>query len=257
MALPLSVSTTGLYSCIRYSTPPNALAFCGPNWNNIQHYRSAGVVDASLKNHLTKYQTLFSYLSFIATENEIVDQFDSRVVQAYWIGNSLLHKMDINHFYYHLKDTLNLKKRLTRSELEQLFGKLPQGALPNHSFHVLNVPWRTGYLPIEHTLETMDECRISWGRVNKVTSIKLEVLSPRLVYDGVVLSLSKPRGYDVSLRVNDLVLEEDVKIGDWVSFHWGMYCDKLTRSEVKYLNYYTNLAINLANEDICSRQHFS
>ena len=245
------MSKLGLQTCICYSTPPNALSFCGPDWNNIKDYRKANIVDVSVKNHLTQYQTLFSYLSYIANESNIPDQFDLMVVKAYWIGNNLLHKLDLNRFYYHLKDTLNLKKKLTKPELELLFGKLPKGALPNHSFHVLNVPWRTGHLPIEHTLDTMDQCRISWGKVIKVKRTKLEVVSPRLEYDAVVLKLSEPKKHIVSYG------SDDVKAGDWVSFHWGMLCEKLTDIDVRNLVYYTNLAIKLANEDIRTREHFS
>jgi len=245
------VSMLGLSTCICYSTPPNSLSFCGPDWENIKHYQRAKIVDASVKNHLTQYQTLFSYLSYIAGENNIFDQFDLEVVKAYWIGNKLLHNLDINRFYYHLRDTLNLKKRLKRSELEQLFGKLPQGALPNHSFHVLNVPWRTGHLPIEHTLDTLDQCRISWGKVTKVKRSELEVVSPRLEYDSVSLKLSEPKKHIVSYST------DEIKKGDLVSFHWGVLCEKLTDIDVGNLVYYTNIAIKLANEDIRTREHFS
>lgn len=41
-----------------------------------------------------------------------------------------------------------------------------------------------------------------------------------------------------------------LKTGDWVSFHWGFLCDKLTVRQVKNLHYYTQLAINLANTTI-------
>ena len=154
-----------------------------------------------------------------------------------------------------MKDSLSLKKRLSRLELEQLFGKIPKGALPNHSFHVLNVPWRTGHLPIEHTIDTMDQCRISWGKVTKVTKNNIEIVSPRLKYDGVILSLTKPQLY----YIENPLLDIDINInkGDWASSHWGVFCDKLSIIEVKNLSYYTDLAIKLANEDIRTREHFN
>jgi hypothetical protein len=251
----------GLQECLKYSLPPNSLSYCGPSeFENVLEYRTTGVNDKGLGEHISKYHTLYSYLSFIAYENNIRNPFDIRVIKAYWIGNDLLKKFDIRRFYYHLRDTLQLKKRLKRRELETLFGKIPQGALPNHAFHVLNVPWRTGYLPIEHTLETMDSCRIGWGRIksqkSKVKSQKLTLKYEPLIYEGGLLKLGAPVEKHVANAINGNMLI-DVKAGDLVSFHWDIICNKLNSQDVENLRYYTQLAINLANANIRSREHFA
>ena len=41
--------------------------------------------------------------------------------------------------------------------------------------------------------------------------------------------------------------EEYFKVGDWVSYHWGFVCDKLSPSQVKNLEFYTNKAIEFYN----------
>jgi hypothetical protein len=47
--------------------------------------------------------------------------------------------------------------------IEDSLGKGPAGARPHHSFHVLDVHSRLGEL--ERSLATLDNCRVSWGRV--------------------------------------------------------------------------------------------
>lgn len=254
------MSKAGLQECLRYSLPPNSLLYCGPEeTDNVLEYRKTGIVDQGLAEHISKYNTLYSYLSFIAYENSIKDPFDIRVVKAYWIGNSLLRKFDTQRFYRYLRETLNLKKRLSRIELETLFGKIPKGALPNHAFHVLNVPWRTGHLPIEHTIETMDKCRIGWGIIkiqNQNLKIRnLKVLTKPLIYKNGKLMLGdyKERQIANNIKGTNLVHVED---GDLVTFHWGIVCNKIGKQEARSLQYYTQLAINLANEDIRRRKHF-
>lgn len=250
------MSQQGLLECLRYSLPPNALSYCGPNKiGDLLEYRKMRLTDQGLVENLSQFHTLYAYLSFIAYENDMRDPFDLPVVKAYWVGNKLLKQFDIRRFYYHLRDTLGLKKQLSSSELATLFGKLPQGALPNHAFHVLNVPWRTGHLPIEHTLETMDACRIGWGRVIKNEKLKIKIEKLPLVYDNEQLKLGKTIREDIVSNINGTKLV-NVKKDDWVSFHWGMVCNKISLQEIQSLTYYTELAIKLANEDIRRREHF-
>lgn len=251
------MSKDGLRECLKYSLPPNSLSYCGPgNLNEALEYHKMGRADLGLVEHLGQHHTLYAYLSFIAYENDIHEPFDPRVVKAYWIGNDLLTKFDAQRFYYHLRDTLKLKRRLNRKQLEILFGKIPQGALPHHAFHVLNVPWRTGHLPIEHTLETMDSCRIGWGEVLERKNGKLIVETEPLVYRDRTLQLGESERKNIVCSIENIELSESIKSRDWVSFHWGMVCNKITAEEAASLRYYTQLAINLANKDIRRREHF-
>lgn len=247
------MSQRGLLECLRYCLPPNVLAYCGPaQTQNFLDYCRAERVDDWLVSQLSQFQTLYAYLSFIAQANRIGDPFDLRVVQAYWLGNELLVNFDPQRFYYHLRDTLKLKQHLTRQELETLFGKIPQGALPHHAFHVFNVPWRTGHLPIEHTIETMDACRISWGQVVQNEKGKIGIENLPLVYENGLLKLGQPIQRMIASNIRGTI-RIDVKVGQWVTFHWGMLCNKISLREAQSLQYYTQLAINLANADIRRR----
>ena len=156
----------GLLLCARYALPPNSLHYCGPDKiTNLFAYTQEQIADRGLQEILTEFETLYPYLSFIAYENNIHNPFDRRVVEAYWLGNTLLHTVSMSGFFRHFSDALHLKKKITKKDFELLVGKLPAGAIPHHTFHVLNIFTRTGHHTIKHTLETMDNCRIGWGKI--------------------------------------------------------------------------------------------
>jgi len=251
------MNKTGILTCSAYASPPNALHYCGPEKQiALTAYQNRRIADHGLTDILIHFETLYPYLKLIAEENDIRDPFDPRVVEAYWIGNSLLRNISIHHFYTHLHDTLNLKKKVKVKDLERLYGKLPIGLLPHHTFHVLNVFTRTGHRTVEHTLETMDACRIGWGRVIKITNYKLqttnefEVETQPLTLKKGKLTLAKPivKKIKIPYRMPDFgsrILEAYL-----VSFHWNTLCDILTFEQVRRLTYYTNQAIALANQTI-------
>ena len=156
----------GLLKCINYSYPPNSLQYCGPDKTEaIIAYKQENIGSDELVSFMKDFHTLYVYLRFIAYENNIKDPFDPHVVEAYWIGNPLLTTVSMKGFWKCLVEDHMLKKRLKQNDLRWLMGKIPQGAVPHHTFHVLNVFTRTGHHTVEHTLETMDACRISWGKV--------------------------------------------------------------------------------------------
>ena len=242
------MNQTGLITCAHYAFPPNSLHYCGPEKQiNLAAYREENIADLGLVEILQDFQTLYPYLALIAYENNIQDPFDPRVVEAYWIGNDLLDKVSMNKFYQHLNDSLGLKKRLKHNDLKYLFGKIPHGALPHHVFHVLNVFTRTGHQAVEHTLETMDACRISWGRI---------VRNPKLLVETQPLVLEKGK-----LTLGKAILKELIQSpsrspfghlegGLWVSFHWNTFCGVLTNGQATRLKSYTEQAISLANQTL-------
>ena len=92
----------GLALCSRYSYPPNSLSLCGPdkkkdlNWYSIYQQTDKGTLEI-----LSQFSTLYPYLTLIAQENKIKDPFNQKVVEAYWIGNNLLHKIPVKSFVTH------------------------------------------------------------------------------------------------------------------------------------------------------------
>ncbi len=222
---------TGLLICARYSFSPNKLKYCGPDKNQeLQGYLKTKTSDEGLKNMLEDFNALHPYLKLIAKENGIRNEFDERVVEAYWLGNELLETVTLKSFFNHAL------KRLSKKDLRWFEIKLPQGAKPNHQFHVLNFWKRTGHLAILQTLETMDNCRISTGKIIDSATIKTN----KLIYRNGRLSL-EPAVKEVQS------LEGGYQPGDLVTTHWNFLCEKITLQQAKNLEKYTNLALRLAN----------
>ncbi len=161
------VDERGVRLCLRYAYGPNSLHYCGPEQQiAASSYLAEGIVDYGLVEMLHKFETLYPYLSLIASCNDIKDPFDRRVVQAYWLGNTLLKTIGKKAFGDHLAYGINLKKKLSKAIFSRAMDHGIQG-VPNHNFHVMNIYIRTGHHAIGHTLSAMDQCRISWGRLKE------------------------------------------------------------------------------------------
>jgi len=198
---------------------------------------------------LKEFQTLYPYLEFIARANGIRDPFDERVIEAYWIGNQLLENITKSELYNHLIDKIELKKRLNIKLLRQVVNKIPLGARPHHNFHVLNIGKRTGNLDIMHTLNTMDLCRISWGKIKKVNWPNLEVEYQPLVVREDKIGLGEMIDAKILGQIKDSGFIKRPKIGDWISFHWNFACEVLSDNQVNNLKKYTQESIQLVNSN--------
>lgn len=242
------LDSQGILRCARYAFMPNKLSFCGPDKNTeLFYYSSTSRVDQGLNLILEEFQTLYPYLKFIARANKIKDPFDEKVVEAYWIGNQLLENIDKNKLYYHLLDDHQLKKKLNRSLLRRVIDKIPLGARPHHSFHVLNVWKRTGNFDIMHTLSSMDLCRINWGKIKKIEKPNFIVEYSPLVFEKNRLKLGKSVSLKILSEINDTGFLKNPKINDWISFHWGFACEVLNQNQVDNLKKYTEESIRLVN----------
>jgi len=243
----------GLLRCARYSFAPNSLKYCGPEkQKDMFSYVAEKQVDQGLYGILEQFETLYKYLAMIAYENNIRDPFDARVVEAYWLGNGLLAKTKYKPLAVALTDGLELPKKLTPRQLATTLSKLDE-AVAHHTFHVLNIFRRTGHLPIAHTLLTMDSCRISWGRVKRITNYELRITNEKkqvVTFDVEIVPLVIHKD---KLRLGKPILQNVAcvgvvpKVGEWVSVHWGYVCEVLSTRQLRNLEYYTKLAIDLAN----------
>lgn len=251
----MTVDLQGLIACSRYSFAPNSLHYCGPErQTDMLDYVASGEGDRGLTEILNRFDTLYKYLVFIASENNIHDPFDRRVVEAYWLGNNLLHNVKTAALGHHLAEGLELKKKVPKKMFTPIMDTVISG-VPQHNFHVLNIFIRTGHTAVPHTLSTMDHCRISWGRVmgevgsgkgevgSKIQTKKQYVVETQpLIYEQEKLVLG-----DLTKKIVTSVAAKP-KIGEWVSIHWGYICDVLTPIQRKNLAYYTQVALRSANK---------
>jgi len=238
---------TGSLRFVRYAFMPNKLRYCGGDEHRtLFQYGTERVVDGGLNPLLRKFSGALPYLQLIARSNGIQDPFDDRVVEAYWLGNELLAGVEVRQ----LHDSLNERfgKQLQRRTRAWVLAKAPAGARPHHNFHVFDVHSRVGEL--ENTLETMDQCRVSWGRVARVDGSELVVeRSPLVLADGK-LTLGPPATMRAVRQIDGRGFADAAEPGDWVSLHWGWVCEVIDPRQQANLERFTRDHIRLANQTL-------
>lgn len=220
----------GILRCARYAFSPNKLHLCGPDANReVFSYIERGISDPGLEKIIGQFRTLFPYLKHIAEINKIQDPFNDKVVEAYWIGNNLLENIGKNSFYRYLAD----KQKIRHDKA------VGSGAVPHHSFHVFEVWKQKKDFDSEINIEKIDNCRISWGAIEKVDGPFLFVKTKPLLYAGDKLILGTPVVKKIN-RIfsmhNDI---EQLKIGDIITMHWNMPCEVITPMQAMMLDKYT------------------
>lgn len=213
---PAPQALSGPLRFIRYAFMPNHLHYCGPEDDKMLfEYGVEGVVDGGLPPLLNAFADAVPYLRLIARTNKIKDTFDARVVDAYWLGNGLLEAVEVRELYDALLERFG--KQFQGNTRKWLLGKAPAGARPHHNFHVFDVHSRTGELG--STLHTMDQCRISWGKVVSISGPELVVERQPLTPSEGKLSLGPARQEHVTRQHDGRGFADDARLGDWVSLH--------------------------------------
>lgn len=237
----------GMLRFIRYGFMPNRLRYCGGDENRLLFDHAVEqVVDGGLESHLKKFTGALPYLQLISRANGIRDPFDPSVVDAYWIGNSLLDRVEVRQLYDSLLERFG--KQLPGRTRDLVLGKAPAGAQPHHSFHVLDVHSRVG--DFGQTLLTMDHCRVSWGTVVEVAGGELVVDRVPLVLEAGTLALGTPVRERVVRQIDGRGFVEQATVGDVVSIHWGWACEVLSESQHQRLERYTVYHLALANQTV-------
>jgi hydrogenase maturation factor len=244
---PASRPLDGTLRFIRYGFMPNRLRYCGGDDNRtLFEYGLAQVTDGGLTPLLHRFTGALPYLQLIARANDIADPFDVRVVEAYWLGNTLLDHVEVRQLYDALLERFG--KQLQGRTRDLVLGKAPAGAHPHHSFHVLDVHSRVGEL--EHSLATLESCRVSWGQVLRVDGADLVVERQPLVLRGGKLVLDDARTERVQRQIDGHGFADDATAGDWVSIHWGWVCEVLSAEQRLNLERYTRHHLRIANQTI-------
>jgi len=226
---------------------PNHLGYCGGNENELLlEHAAAGEADRRLAPLLAKFTGAFPYLRTIAVANGIADPFDQRVVEAYWLGNELLGRVEAADLFRSLEERFG--RQLTGRLREEVLRKPPQGAKPHHLFHVLDVYRRLE--SDEVGMSAMESCRVSWGQVRAVEGASLLVDRQPLVEREGKLVLGEPRAERVLRSLSGLGFAEEVAVGDWVSLHWGWTCEVLDQRRLSNLRHYSQHHLKLANQTI-------
>lgn len=239
----------GLLLCARYAVAPNYFGYCGPDENkSLLEHLQENKTDREVNHILSGFETLYPYLQLIAKENNITSPFDAQVVEAYWLGNSLLKKIKNKAYVDLLSEKLMIEKKAGKRKYMTLREKLTRHHFsPHHTFHVFNIFKRTGHDASEHTIKTMNECRISHGEILQVKSEKLKVKNRQIKIINNRLTWGDVITKGILVDYKGIRFMKDLKVGDYVSFHWGFVCDVLTKEQVYNLSFFTQKAIEYYN----------
>lgn len=223
----------GLELFVRYALPPNVLGYCGPNLLNKD------------KQSLLQFEGAVPYLRLIASANNISDEFDKRVVEAYWLGNDLLEKVSDKNLYSNIED--RFRKKMKSKDWFWLVSKSIPKAKPHHVFHVFDVYRRAGLIRsgiANNILETIDNCRIGWGKVTDTRSNMVIVEYHPIIFEKNKLKLGE------KTTKKYISLDSKISAGDNVSLHWEHICAKITERQKKNLAYWTKFHLDITNQTL-------
>jgi len=238
------MSVAGATMFARFAYPPNLLGYCGPHESEAlgAYGRGDALPDPGLEQLARGFEGAWPYLELLAGAAGTDDALDARVVEAYWIGNSVLHRVGTSDWGWHLTDRFGPR---CGADLAAITDTVGHGSVANHAFHVFGIyPWvgllregRGGAEP----LRVIDRCRIRWGTVREVEPGQALVDSRPLVWDG---RLSPGPTTTEAVRA-DLV--DPLEPGDIVALHWDWICQRLDGRQSRWLRRVTAQQLAVAN----------
>lgn len=237
---------------VRYAYPPNSRGSCGPpDSDALLQYGQSGVTDPGLRELARGFAGAWPYLELIAGATGTPDPLDYRVVEAYWVGNSLLDSVGVRSIGNSMEDRFRAR---TGHQFPHLMEGVLAGGVPHHSFHVLEIyPW-LGLLRDDRrsatALNVLDQCRIRWGEVVAVSGDDAMVRSQPLVWDGMALSLGEAVIETAKYAVAGSGFIDGLAVGDMVSLHWDWVCDRLTAGQLHKLRHYFARHLKIANSGV-------
>jgi hypothetical protein len=210
----------------RYAYPPNELGYCGPSGASRM---LAPEAVAEIEERARRFEGAWSYLEALAAAADVSDPLDVRVVEAYWVGNDLLDRLDSRDLLRRLLDRF-------RDQHGGTWREAGDRARAHHSFHVFEVyPWAgllTSAAPVT-AVSVLDQCRVRTGVVLEVGAQVATVSSRPLTWDGTGMVLDEPQQQTVRWAVDGASLIERPRPGERVSLHWDWVCDVLSTEQAR------------------------
>jgi len=233
-------SVPGPVAFARFAYPPNALGYCGPADSAVLLESAAQGTDLRAVSDLaTRFEGAWPYLQLIASCSDIEDPLDPKVVDAYWIGSSLLDRVSPAALIAHLDAHF---QRYGGREFAPVSEAVLAGGAAHHNFHVFAVyPWlgllRAGTQ--RAPLTVLDRCRIRWARVLSVDGDTVTVRDRALAFEDQLLVDGPERVEQVHRSVDGVGFVEELEPGDTVALHWDWVCERLSPGAVRRLRAWT------------------
>ena len=226
--------TDGLRLFSRFAFPPNSLGYCGPEDPRLLGELVTAEPESAHEEMVHVAQAFagaWPYLTLIASQTGR-SQLDLPVVEAYWIGNSLLDSIDIGVWGRSLDDRF---ARRAGSSMTAIDDAIAHGGKPTHAFHVFCVyPW-VGLLrdgTADPALHVLDRCRVRWGRVVRTQNGQAMVETRHLTWDGASLGLGPIVTEEVKSSIDPGLA---VNRGDLVAMHWDYVTARLSDDQLRRL----------------------
>jgi hypothetical protein len=218
----------------RFSQTPNSLGYCGKKSASakfkkcIVNNKCDGVKD-ELKNFIVLYP-------YLRTLGKIIGKpFSSYlVIESYWLGNDGLKKV-------RQKDYALLLNNFARQGVpdffvEELKAKKPKRFIPNHLFHVLFVGVGKASGTVPFNLDSINNCMIRWGKVQKIFEneaiVNLNSLKKKGKNSYALTKIKSSIPFDSKFTLG-------LKAGDTVAVHWKLIVKILTEDEEKNLEFWS------------------
>ncbi|MFH1072122.1 MAG: DUF6390 family protein, partial [Nanoarchaeota archaeon] len=207
----------GIELASRFSFITNQLHFCGPGTaaKEFLQYMKKKDNTENVRRALQRFEGLYPYLSTIA-EKLGKDFLDYDVVEAYWIGNKHLEQFNDDDMKKIIKKLIS--RGLPKSIGEKLIAHLPYGFFPHHDFNVFYVGVGRTTGSVETTLQNMNNCRTSWGKILEIHGTQLIVASQSVLQQKGKYVLGKE---ETKTAVFIPEFLPKIKRGDIVALHWG------------------------------------
>jgi len=225
-----------------YGLIPNSLGLCGlvKDQKKLREFIGGKLCIPEIIPALKRFQGAYPYYELIARKNKIqAGPLNKRVVEAYWLGNELLEKITVDDLRDLIVKRFSGPGLLKKEAAIAKAKKIPVVSKPHHSFHVLVLGAVTGSIDFEGRTELKDICRVGWGRIKKfkVQSSKFKII---LEYNPLVGKEKIRLGKAIKKEINwDKTILPEVRIGDWVSFHWNYAIQILNEENIINLYKYT------------------
>ncbi|MEW6295526.1 MAG: DUF6390 family protein [Candidatus Diapherotrites archaeon] len=238
---------SGLELFARFALMPNKLNLCGPKDFHQKFYdfiAGRHKDESEIRYGIRQFEVAFPYLKLIAQKNYVEDLIDFSVVEAYFIGNSLLNKCNGSDIRKLIQENFAGWYKLSPEIAQKIALGVPNSAVPHHSFHVLNIAAMTELS--KATVDFMDKDRVCWGTLKEFSD------ESALIEFRPIVSLNK------KLFLGPLIEKEiefhkeffpKTKIGATIAFHWDFAVLELSRDQQKSLSFYTQQALDFANKE--------
>jgi hypothetical protein len=224
----------------RFSLPPNSLGYCGKE--TAAYKFKDCIINGNckgVKSEVKNFIVLNPYLEFLSKITG-KNKFDYDVIEGYWIGNNILKKAKSKDYLLLLK--YFLKQGVPEFFVDELKEKVPEKFIPSHLFQVLHVGVGKASGAVPFNIKTINNCMIRWGKIQSVSQnkvkIKLNSLKSNSKNKYKLTTLIETIHYDNKIT-------GELKITDTVAIHWGMVIKKLTKTEEKKIDKWTNEVIKL------------